>query len=292
MKSTKIVAMLVAFTVLMAIATSGLAATVATTTKYNAVDNKVVVDVIVEGVTGGKEVTYLVESGDEIVYIDQKTADEDGNLTFNYKVAQDDIVDLSANVQMGTDGAIVPTPDDFVLDEIGVDAANATVKFYKDANTTEEITGDIVVGAGETIYAKIEANDGYELESVTIAGVDQDIDTDVYEIVVGSDIVVTVTEVQNDPDITVSATVNPEVITEGENVGLYQAAVVIQTTGAPYEVGAYFNGQYYAALNAQYDKYAEEGLCAVRIIYDGTEISANEIQSYVIATEGAEAVIK
>ena len=77
MKSKKIIAMIVAFAAFMAVATSGLAAaTVETKTTYNLEDtSKVYVEVDVTSAAAGKEVTYLVKTSKEIVYIDQQTAD-------------------------------------------------------------------------------------------------------------------------------------------------------------------------------------------------------------------------
>ena len=99
MKSKKIVAMFVALLTFMAVATSGLAA-VTTTTTYNTVSDRVEVKVDVTEATSSSEVTYLVKSNDEIVYIDQQTADENGKVSFDYKIAKNKIVNLSTSVQL------------------------------------------------------------------------------------------------------------------------------------------------------------------------------------------------
>ncbi len=173
MKSKKIIAMIVAFAAFMAVATSGLAA-VTTTTEYNLTDpSKVSVDVTVNSAAAGSEVTYLVEAGkDNIVYIDQQTADEDGKAFFNYKIAKDKLVNngYAATVMFGTDGtAFNWEGNDFAFAAVdtNTDNANVTIKFYDNAGCSDGELENPRVGTKDEIYAKI----FYDSENYTIKSV-------------------------------------------------------------------------------------------------------------------------
>lgn len=174
MKSKKIVAMIVAFAAFMAVATSGLAA-VTTTTEYYINDiNKVSVEVAVTSAAAGSEVTYLVETtAGTILYIDQQTANENGAVNFNYKIAKDKVIDAnySASVKFGTDGtSVVWDEDDNVnFSAVSADANDhATITFYTDEACSDGmISGNAYVGTEDTIYAKIAVDDNYKIDSVT-----------------------------------------------------------------------------------------------------------------------------
>lgn len=173
MKCKKIAAMIVASATFMAFATSGFAASVTTTTTYNKISDKVVVDVNVTGAQTGKEVTYLVKSkdtGNKIVYIDQKTA-TDGKVNFNYKVAKSDITKLGATVQFGTDGTEAITGyGDIQFTTPGVTCPNATITFYSDNLCENAITGTLALGTNETVYAKVVPADKYQVDAVKVNG--------------------------------------------------------------------------------------------------------------------------
>ena len=155
MKSKKIIAMIVAFAAFMAVATSGFAA-VTTTTTYNEIADKVVVDVDVTEATPDSEVTYLVKSNGDIVYIDQKTADASGNVGFDYKIAKTKIAGLATDVKFGTNGsaAITDTTALYLADVTATTDSNATIAFYTDANCETLIGDAAIVGSEDVIYAK------------------------------------------------------------------------------------------------------------------------------------------
>ena len=90
---------------LLATAMTGFAATVTTTSTYNAGDGKVAVVTNVTDATANSEVTYLVKNGEgDIVYIDQDTA-ANGAVSFEYKIAQNKIADYATTVKFGTDAS-------------------------------------------------------------------------------------------------------------------------------------------------------------------------------------------
>ena len=285
MKSKKIVAMIVAFAAFMAVATSGFAA-VSTTTTYNQVADKVVVDVDVTEATPDSEVTYLVKSNDIIVYIDQKTADSNGAVGFDYKIAKDKIKNLTTSVQFGTNGAaaIAGTDTAIELNNLSVDAENATVALYSDANCQNAITG--IVGDGDTVYAKVTVADGFELDTVKIGGVAQD-PADVYTIVGNKAIEVTTKAVVVDPgvetpnDVVIEEVEDETVEVNGKPVEVKTVTKVLKVVGQPTEVGVVYNGEEYPALNLDgtSNYTTTDGLCAVRIIV-GKDVVVDGLQAY------------
>lgn len=286
MKSKKIIAMIVAFAAFMAVATSGFAA-VSTTTTYNQLTDKVVVDVDVTEATEGSEVTYLVKNSDDIiVYIDQKTADEYGAVGFDYKIAKDKIEDLETTVKFGTNGdkAITDTTALVLNDVIVTKDANVTaITFYKDATCAEEIGAEAVVGTEDVIYAKVEVASGYEIDQVS--GL-VDGSGDVYK-VQGTAISVTTKATKVDPGVETPADVEiPEVENEtvevdGKPVEVKTVTKVLKVVGQPTEVGVIYNGVEYPALNVGGESKftTENGLCAVRIIV-GKDVVVDGLQAY------------
>ncbi|MBQ4629865.1 MAG: hypothetical protein IJB70_02640 [Clostridia bacterium] len=159
MKSRKLKAILAALSAVavMATAMTGFAAT----TTYDATTGKVSVK---ETVTADpdKEVTYLVKSNDQIVYIDQATANDAGEAVFEYKIAAGKLADdLSTTATFGTDGNGV-TGGDSVLKLYG----------YKDDSTSfENCTVDYdyeIAGSEDTVTATLNVDDNYEIVSYTI----------------------------------------------------------------------------------------------------------------------------
>lgn len=171
MKSRKFKAVLAAVSAIAVLATAmtGFAATVETTTTYGIDDaEKVSVTVNVTGAGDNAEVTYLAETTDgtgvnntKILYIDQKTADSSGNVTFDYKIAKGNLGATKATVvKMGTDSGVALTPE---IDGLGIKAA-----------TTSSGEGyTISYGAyadDATVRVVINATTGYEIASVTYTG--------------------------------------------------------------------------------------------------------------------------
>lgn len=291
MKSKKIIALIVAFAAFMAVATSGLAA-VTTTTSYYTTEGKVDVNVTATA-DAGSEVTYLVKSNDQIVYIDQQTA-TDGKVSFNYKIAQEKIKDLATTVDFGTNGvnAVDETGSEIVLENVSVTAANATVKYYSDKDCTKEIK-NAVVGTEDTVYAVVTPADGYHITDstkgeVVAAGM-------TIELVKGDNVVVTLEETVKTPviedfdkvvgsDAFVAGDVEiekEETGTIGDDGKTYAAKTsIIKVAGKPSVVGVKYNNNEYPALGldekipAEYD---EATLYAVRIIVEGVQVGNIEI---------------
>ncbi|MBO5743713.1 MAG: hypothetical protein J6R68_05465 [Clostridia bacterium] len=278
MKSKKIVAMFVALVAIMAVATSGLAAVTSTTTTYNEIADKVVIDVDVTEATPGSEVTYLVKSNNRIVYIDQKTA-VSGSVSFDYKIANTNIVDLTTDVQFGTNGeaTISGTDKAIQLDNVVVSSdGHATVAFYKDAACEETIGNTAIVGDGDTIYAKITVDDNREIGEVT--GLEKTATDNVYK-VLGSNISITTTStnvdagaVDPDQDDLKALIVEPH----GEDATKYTK--VFKVVGQPKEVGVTYDNHCYKALSIG-GAYESDSLYAVAIIVDN-ETEITELPTY------------
>ena len=290
MKSKKIIAMIVAFAAFMAVATSGLAA-VSTTTTYNTASGKVEVDVDITGATANSEVTYLVNSGSKgIVYIDQRTADGSGNVSFEYKIDKDDMDGILTEVKYGTNGQVAANAGGFVnsdatieLANVSVNASNATVELSSKADFSDVVT---TVGDGDTTYVRVTPVSGYVIESVTIGGVAQDIAATSYTMVGNKAIVVTTEVEQKQPGAT--ATPVTETITFAgtdenkeavEADGAYVATTLIKVTGTPSEVWVEVDGVKYIAQPGATGAYVDGGVYAVRIISaDGTKFTIGDAQ--------------
>lgn len=284
MKSKKIVAMFVALLTFMAVATSGLAA-VTTTTTYNTVSDRVEVKVDVTEATSSSEVTYLVKSNDEIVYIDQQTADEYGKVSFDYKIAKNKIVNLSTDVQFGTNGKAISGDDKAIeLNNVAVTSDGyATVEFFKDAACSGRIGATAIIGDGDEIYAKITVAEGREID--TVEGLKATATANVYE-VEGSSISIFTKPTNVDADV-----VEPEqddlkellrepvtVEVGGQTVAATKYTKVFKVVGQPSDVGVIYNNELYKAL-PEGDAYADGSLYAVAIIVnEGTEIT--ELPTY------------
>ena len=284
MKSKKIIAMIVAFATFMALATSSFAA-VTTTTTYNEIADKVVVDVEVTEATPSSEVTYLVKSNGQIVYIDQKTASTEGKVDFDYKIAKDKIVGLATDVKFGTNGAAAITDTEaLVLNNVTVqkDANVTAIVFYKDA-ACEELIGDAaVVGTEDVIYAKVTVAEGFEIDQVS--GL-VDGSGDVYK-VQGTAISVTTKATKVDPGVQApeDAQIDPvekEMEIDGETVVVKEYTTVLKVVGTPTEVGVEYDGEKYPALNLDGATNFTDtnGLCAVRIIV-GADVVVDGLEPY------------
>jgi hypothetical protein len=261
----------------MAVATSGLAAT--TTTTY--LGDKVSVKAEIDAETG-KEVTYLVKSGNEIVYIDQQTA-KDSKAVFNYKVAKNKIVDLTTDVQFGTNGtaftAEVLEGKELLFGAVNVEKDNgvAGVTFHTDAACETAAVAN-TLGTEDEVYAKVELVSGYVLKSVAIGKTAQDLSGKY--LVKKGDTLTIVTELQVvEPTVTSDATVidgtyvpeddkDADYVKNPENYEIKNIAMKI--TGAPKTVGVVVgegdDAVLYKAMPGKSGVYDPDTIYAVRII--------------------------
>lgn len=291
MKSSKLKATLAAVSAIAVMAsasTSFAAATVTTKSTYNASSDKVSVEATVSDLEANKEVTYLVTGdSDNIVYIDQATLDGSGAATFSYKIDKTKIKNLTTKVTYGTDGNISAPKeaDGLGFGNVTANAENATIKYYTDSDCKNEISGSIVAGKNETIYAKVEANAGYEITGITIGDQTADLSKSVHELTAGQTITVTTEETVVTPVITPSTpVVDTDLVgTEievGENKKTVKASVttVLKITKAEEfdEYGVIFDGVAYPAINT-----GNNANVAVRILTtDDTEISKDAVRPY------------
>ena len=284
MKSKKIIAMIVAFAAFMAVATSGFAA-VTTTTTYNNIADKVEVSVDVTEATPDSEVTYLVKSNNQIVYIDQKTADANGAVGFDYKIAKDKIANLATDVKFGTNGAAAITDTTpLALNRVAVETdANATIAFYKDA-ACESLIGDAaVVGTQDVIYAEVTVKDGFEIAAV--AGLEATATANVYKVIANAVSVTTkatvvAPEVQV-PELEGTTDFIAEEKVEGEEVVSKQYTKVVKVVGQPKEVGVEYDGFRYKAMPSN-GAYESGKLYAVRIIVS-KDVVIDTLPTYMVA---------
>lgn len=290
MKSSKLKATLAAVSAIAVMASASTSfAAVNTTATYNTTTDKVDVVATVTELTPNKEVTYLVKSGETIVYIDQATLSTTGTATFNYKIAKNKIADLQTAVTYGTDGTDpAPAADNLGLGNVTGSATNATIEYYTDKACTDDKKIDgasVVAGKGETIYAKITPDTGYEIETVTIGGTPQEIKT-IYDLTAGQTITVTTKETVVTPVVTPSAPVVDSdlvgtEITVGENKETVKASVttVLKVTKAEAfdEYGVIFDGVAYPAINADGNSNV-----AVRILTtkEGATIDSGAVRPY------------
>lgn len=146
MKSKKIIAVVVALASMLAMATSGLAAT---TTTYDGDYVQVTANV---PATAGEQVTYLVKgqtgvsgNADKIVYIDQVTAGANG-ADFSYKIARsylssvNPVISVSSN-KIADEDIAVPTAN--TISEISIPGydteANVITTFIRVTGTVDAL---------------------------------------------------------------------------------------------------------------------------------------------------------
>ena len=254
MKSRKLKAILAALSAVavMATAMTGFAAT---KTTYDVDSKKVIVEETVTA-EAGKEVTYLVKSNDQIVYIDQATANESGTATFSYKIAGDKLAaDLSTTATFGTDGDTTVTGGSDVLALAkfeNVDATEYTVTFTK-----------AITGSEDTANATIDAKSGYEITDVKINGETQGV-VNTVSLKIGDDLVVEAKKAYTAPTISAESTENTTDVIDG--VTYNSKVTIIAATGDYKSVGVKCKGIYYPALKV------ENGKAAVKLILpDGSE---------------------
>lgn len=305
MKSSKLKATLAAVSAIavMASASTSFAATVTTSSIYNTGDSKKVsVTATVNGAEADKEVTYLVKSGETIVYIDQATA-TNGTATFAYKIDKSKLADdLSAEVKFGTDSTTNTNFDGTTALGFGkVEAKgddNVTITYWKDAECTNEQISESTMyaaGAGETIYAKVTVNvpSKYEIASAVINGVDKGTNG-IYALKAGETITVTTKAKTTTPVVvTTKPTVDNDVKEfEGKEVNA-SVTTVLNVTGTADEYGVLYtvNGELTAFPAAA----GTNNYAAVRILTtDNETITLDQVipyykvnGTYYNATDGA-----
>jgi len=237
----------------MATAMTGFAAA---TTTYDATNNKVEVTETVYA-DANSEVTYLVKSNDQIVYIDQTTADATtGAATFTYKIAGDKIVNLDTAVTYGTDGTEVREGS----------PALALKSLPNDVKETYTITySKSIIGNNDTVTATIAAVGDNVIKDVAVNGNSKGA---VSSVEVGYDDVITVTTEEKVQAPTISASVGEIVKEEFEGVERDVVTSVITYTGKPTSVGVVCGDYYYPAKTAP----NAEGKVAVKLILpDGAD---------------------
>lgn len=152
-KFSKVLAIVCALSVAFAGLTAFAAGEVTTITTYDANNNADVDITVTSTVTGAeanKEVTYYVNNADGIVYINQKTADENGDTSFIFKAKQGDVI--RATAKFGTDAATNAFP---------------TFTFAEGINyLTEGTATATVVSYGSQAYIPVDEN-GTEGAEVT-----------------------------------------------------------------------------------------------------------------------------
>ncbi len=273
MKSRKLRAAFAVLSALAVLATAmtGFAATVTTTTEYNAFNDYVHVTSTVTGANG--DVTYLATTSSDkgvdstgILYIDQK-ASENGSVTFDYMVSKDVIDGAITTLALGTNGTeTITQPDDGIglYAPAGVDATEYTIDY----------ANDVYGNADDGIYAYIKAKLGYEIESVTIDGADQDLGASYYVPVKdnGELAVIVVETKESVVTPSVGDTKNFIDVEDGKNT----VATVIKPVGSWQRAGITYYGYDFPALQSANGN----GYVAVKII-DDAPIVESQIVAYV-----------
>ncbi len=271
MKSKKIIALVVAFAAFMAMATSGLAATISsTTTAYNTESGKVEVTVALSG-SADEDVTYLVKgksgvsgNADNIVYIDQvKLTGEAANDKITYKVDKQYIDDetpslvVSSNVTGDLEATLGAIP--------AATAGNYTVEYYRTSAEIGESNAVELSNIGdETVYAYVKANEGYEISSVAAkegsTALGTAVATNVYAVTLAQlPLVVTTSATFTAPSVSQALIVDEE-SSPKSYTGLFYI------NDAVGEVGLTLNGFEYPALTATDANYTTaSSYCAVKL---------------------------
>ena len=249
MKSRKLKAIFAALSAVAVMATAMTGFAAATTT-YDLANNKVVVTETVKA-DPGKEVTYLVKSNEQIVYIDQTTANDAGNATFSYKIAGEKLAaDLSTQATFGTDGdnAVTEGSATLALAKFNnVDVDEYTVTFTK-----------AIAGNGDKAEATIAAKDRYEITDVKINGVSKGAVKTV-ELSIDDKLTVETKKSYVEPTISAESTEDTKVVIDGVE---YAAKVTIIAAKGDYKsVGVNCKDVYYPALKVNSD-----GKAAVQLI--------------------------
>ncbi len=200
LKTVAVIAIAVA---MLATTVTSFAATATTVTTYNETTEKLHVVSTISDVDAGVMVTYLasskadgsVSNKDDIVYIGQKTASEGEQIVFSYDAPSKAIT--SAKLLYGSNLSAVATAlngdANKAVRVAGVEISEVpegTVLTIvdKDGNPLDGKTATL--GNSETGSLTIDLPDLYELKSVEVDGVDQDITTGAFQVKGGSAVVV------------------------------------------------------------------------------------------------------
>lgn len=268
MKCKSIVSLLLALTV-SSVGVVGMAAEVNTTTTYNTVSDKIEVNTAVSGAEDGSEVTYIVRSSGEVVYIDQDTA-EDGNVNFIYKIDKTKLAkDYSTSVKFGSSAS----DESF----IGENVDTLGIVELQQPESTENYTivyngGAQAWGPGEKVTAVIDAKEGYEVTAIYIDGVRQDVVGNTVEITYGQTVTADVQKVVVESGVNYIA-LGLETESE-ENKVLKSRIVILKPYGNVDKIGVVYDGNFYAS--------AVNEMSAVKIIFpaDVTEDECQLVGAY------------
>lgn len=288
MKSSKLKATLatVSAIAVMASASTSFAA-VTTQSTYNTSTDKVSVVATVSELEANKEVTYLVKSGDQIVYIDQNTLDANGAATFTYKIAKSKILDLQTAVTYGTDGSKpAPDGDSLGFERVEATGEHVTIEYYTDPSCQNKISDEkVAIGSQEEIYAKVTEESGYEIESVTIGGESVSIGSKIYRLEKGKNLAVTTKVTKANPVVITSEPAQDDVTdmkvdvdgTPTEVKASVTTVLKVNKMDEVTEYGVIFNGVAYPAINTE-----KAANVAVRILTtdDKETISINDVKAY------------
>lgn len=279
MKSKKIIALIVVFAAFMAVATSGLAA-VTTTTTYNTSDaSKIAVTVNVDGVTD--EVTYLVKSGTQIVYIDQQTA-KDNEVEFNYKISKEKMSGLSTSVQFGTNGTAIGNYEEALpFNQVTTSNGGAEVTYYRDDAASDAVSQDLVAygnNVEDVLYAKVVFDTASkEIDWEQTTGLVQGVGN-VFK-VNGTSVSVVLKDTVVDPgvsapegsELTIKSSAEPVTKPDGTIIKTESHTKLIKPVGTPKEIGVAYDGYKYPAM-AENGTYDPNKVYAVRIITEENEV--------------------
>lgn len=170
----KIAALTAAVAMMASFALCASAAEVQTTTQYVNGTQEINVIASVSGAGAAAEVTYYATNGAKNVYIDQKTADEDGAVSFDYVTDAADL--LKSNVLVGYTGASATATDDdipgYTISGTGITDLNVPTENINGTHVLDYAldAGKIVTGVtaeGATVSNAIYANGKL---TVTLAG--------------------------------------------------------------------------------------------------------------------------
>lgn len=302
----KTIVLSVLIAAVLALGMTSFAATVSTTTTYNAASGNVHVSTTVSGVEVDSMVAYMVtnnttgsvNNASDVLYVYQKTADT-GTLNFEYEIDKTKLSTLDTRVRFGSDKTLNIDPDANVNKEtltnksyaaelgllnitesVNNGEGGATITYFTDRACQNTASG--TTGFGETVYAQVTPDSGYEIDSVTVDNNSENPDDGVYQ--VRQSISVTTKERQASVGITAVQPIRVTYNERGENP-LTGYGYIIQKrdgVGTLEEVGIAYNGYSYPAilpsgdndtlsvgLDTRSDR-EDYRICAVVLIFDGT----------------------
>ena len=255
-----------------AFSVTGLAAEVATTTTYNTQSGKVEVNAAVSGADADSEITYIVKSGNEVVYIDQDTA-EDGSVEFTYKIDKGKITGYSTSVKFGS------SSETEAFEGNGTETLGIVP--LSQAGNEEHYSivypgGETAWGYGEKVTAVAEPDSGYEITGIYIDGVLQDSESNTVELTYGQEISATVQEVVTQPGVNYILLETEDETVDGEVCK--SRIAILKPQGNVSSIGVVYKGDYYASATTE--------MSAVKIIFPASETDYNLVGAYKTADDG------